>query len=670
MTSIQVAQRGTGLLRVFNEAGVLSAADVHVAVRLGRLGREDSEDVLFAAALAVRAVRSGSVCLELARMREIGVDADESRDGVTGIDPATLPWPETDRVLTALRASPLVQGGQAGPLRPLRVVEADADGGALLYLDRYYQQEQTLRRALVERSADHPVVDTALVRTELDRLFADPLGEGPDRQRLAAALAATHWTTVVAGGPGTGKTHTIARILALLSAHRRATPKLPALRIALAAPTGKAAARLQEAVRDQAAELGLPELTASTLHRLLGWQRGRTTRFRHHAHNRLPYDVVVVDETSMVSLTMMSHLFSALRPDTRLILVGDPDQLASVDAGAVLADLVAGPVVGVPNPALRELLTSDTGSASAAARAGEETASADDSAVVTDAVARTPAGDGGSVSANPAGQDVDSLSALEMRRLQGGIVRLTRGRRFGGRIADLAVAVRAGDADAALAILRAGGDDVSLCGPDDIRAVRADVTTAALAVTEAAEAGDAVGALGALESHRLLCAHRQGPFGVERWDRMAAEWAAAGGAGPEGPQAVWYPGQPLLVTANDHEARIYNGDTGVIIRRPDGSLRAALQRGSEPYLVHPTQFPSVVTVFAMTIHRSQGSQYGTVSVVLPEPESTLLTRELLYTAITRARTHVRIIGTEDAIRAAIARRVLRASGLTRTTLAT
>ncbi|MFC9963110.1 exodeoxyribonuclease V subunit alpha [Nocardia ignorata] len=670
MTSIQVAQRGTGLLRVFNEAGVLSAADVHVAVRLGRLGREDSEDVLFAAALAVRAVRSGSVCLELARMREIGVDADESRDGVTGIDPATLPWPETDRVLTALRASPLVQGGQAGPLRPLRVVEADADGGALLYLDRYYQQEQTLRRALVERSADHPVVDTALVRAELDRLFADPLGEGPDRQRLAAALAATHWTTVVAGGPGTGKTHTIARILALLTAHRRATPKLPALRIALAAPTGKAAARLQEAVRDQAAELGLPELTASTLHRLLGWQRGRTTRFRHHAHNRLPYDVVVVDETSMVSLTMMSHLFSALRPDTRLILVGDPDQLASVDAGAVLADLVAGPVVGVPNPALRELLTSDTGSASAAARAGEETASADDSAVVTDAVARTPAGDGEGVSANPAVQDVDSLSALEMRRLQGGIVRLTRGRRFGGRIADLAVAVRAGDADAALAILRAGGDDVSLCGPDDIRAVRADVTTAALAVTEAAEAGDAVGALGALESHRLLCAHRQGPFGVERWDRMAAEWAAAGGAGPEGPQAVWYPGQPLLVTANDHEARIYNGDTGVIIRRPDGSLRAALQRGSEPYLVHPTQFPSVVTVFAMTIHRSQGSQYDTVSVVLPEPESTLLTRELLYTAITRARTHVRIIGTEDAIRAAIARRVLRASGLTRTTLAT
>ncbi|MFG1770314.1 exodeoxyribonuclease V subunit alpha [Nocardia salmonicida] len=636
MTAIQVAQRGTGLLRVFNEAGVLSAADVHVAVRLGRMGREDDEDVLFVAALAVRAVRSGSVCLELARMREIGIDADETRDGATGIDPATLPWPDIDRVLTALRRSPLIRGGQSGPLRPLRIVEADAEGGALLYLDRYYQQEQTLRRVLTERSADHPAIDTELVRAQLDRLFADPLGDGPDRQRLAAALAATHWTTVVAGGPGTGKTHTIARILALLTAHRAATPKLPALRIALAAPTGKAAARLQEAVREQAAVLGLPELTASTLHRLLGWQRGRTTRFRHHEHNRLPYDVVVVDETSMVSLTMMSHLFSALRPDTRLVLVGDPDQLASVDAGAVLADLVAGPVSGAPNEALRAVL------------------GAVELPEVVDPAAVVP------------GAQAPSLTGLEQRRLQGGIVRLTRGRRFGGRIADLAVAVRAGDADTALAILRAGGDDVSLCAPDDTRAVRADVTTAALAVTAAAEAGDASGALTALESHRLLCAHRQGPFGVERWDRMAAEWAAAGGAGPEGPQSVWYPGQPLLVTANDHEARIYNGDTGVIIRRPDGSLRAALQRGSEPYLVHPTQFPAVVTVFAMTIHRSQGSQYDTVSVVLPEPESTLLTRELLYTAITRARTHVRIIGTEDSIRAAIGRRVLRASGLSRT----
>ncbi|MBF6440321.1 exodeoxyribonuclease V subunit alpha [Nocardia cyriacigeorgica] len=625
MTSIQIAQRGTGLLRAFNEAGVLSAADVHVAVRLGRLGREESESALFAAALAVRAVRSGSVCLELARMREIGIDADETWD--TTVDPASLPWPEFDDVLAALRVSPLVIGGAAGPLRPLRLVEDRRAGGPLLYLDRYYQQEQTIRRVLTERSDRHPVVDPAVVRRELDRLFATPATESgstaPDRQRLAAALAATHWTTVVAGGPGTGKTHTIARIIALLDAHQRANPKAPALRVALAAPTGKAAARLQEAVRDQAADLGLPELSASTLHRLLGWQRGRGTRFRYHEFNRLPYDVIVVDETSMVSLTMMSRLMAALRPDTRLVLVGDPDQLASVDAGAVLADLVAGPVVGAPNPVLDQII----------GRAAEPSA------------------------------DPEALTELEQARLRGGIVRLTRGRRFGGRIADLAVAVRAGDSETALGLLREGGDALSLCEPEDVAAVRADVITAARRVTEAALAGDAAAALTALESHRLLCAHRQGPFGVERWDRMAGEWAAAAGAGPESGQNTWYPGQPLLVTANDHEARIYNGDTGVVIRQPDGSLRVALQRGSEPYLVHPTQFPSVVTVFAMTIHRSQGSQYDAVTIVLPEPESTLLTRELLYTAITRARGHVRIIGTDAAIRAATARRVLRASGL-------
>ncbi|MGY4102523.1 exodeoxyribonuclease V subunit alpha [Nocardia sp. R16R-3T] len=625
MTSIQLAQRGTGLLRMFNEAGVLSAADVHVALRLGRMGRESSEEVLFAAALAVRAVRSGSVCLELHRMREIGVDADETWDAGAGIDPATLPWPDIDTVIAALRVSPLVCGGPAGPLQPLRLVGAQATG-PLLYLDRYYQQEQIIRRVLTERSGHHPKVDPAIVRRELDRLFDAPVGAAPDRQRIAAALAATHWTTVVAGGPGTGKTHTIARILALLDAHQQAHPKLPALRIAMAAPTGKAAARLQEAVREQARALTLPELTAATLHRLLGWQRGRATRFRYHEFNRLPYDVIVVDETSMVSLTMMSSLLAALRPDTRLVLVGDPDQLASVDAGAVLADLVAGPVAGAPNPVLEQVL-------------GAESIAAD---------------------SNP-----EALTDLERKRLRGGIIRLTRGRRFGGKIAELAVAVRAGEADTALALLRAGGAELSLCTPEDTAPVRGDVVRAAREVTAAALHGDAAAALTALESHRLLCAHRQGRFGVERWDRMAGEWAEAGGAGPDSHQAPWYPGQPLLVTANDHEARIYNGDTGVIVRMPDGSLRAALQRGSEPYLVHPTQFPAVVTVFAMTIHRSQGSQYDTVSVVLPEPESTLLTRELLYTAITRARRHVRIIGTDDSIRAAIDRRVLRASGLSR-----
>ncbi|PPJ27626.1 exodeoxyribonuclease V subunit alpha [Nocardia nova] len=624
MTAIAVAQRATGLLRTFNTAGVLSAADVHVALRLGRLGGESGEQVLLAAALAVRAVRSGSVCLELRRMHEIGVDGEGFDLGeAEPVDPALLPWPDVDSLCGQLRASPLVCGSPAGPLCPLRLVESE--GGPLLYLDRYYRQEQTIREVLADRAHGHPLVDPDTVRRELDRLFPGTGGPGaaPDRQRIAAAVAATSWTTVVAGGPGTGKTHTIARILALLVAHQRAVADTAPLRIALAAPTGKAAARLQESVREQAGDLDLPELTAATVHRLLGWQRNGTTRFRHHAHNRLPYDVIVVDETSMVSLTMMSRLLPAVRPDARLVLVGDPDQLASVDAGAVLADLVAGPVAGPPNPILEQIL--DTGS-------GPVTGAED-------------------------------LSERERSRLRGGMIRLTRGRRFGGRIADLAVAVRAGDAETALALLHDGGTELSLHEPDDIAEVRADVVRAARESTTAAEAGDAAAALQAMESHRLLCAHRQGPFGVERWDRMAGGWVAAAGIGTESAAGQWFPGQPLLVTANDHEARIYNGDTGVIVRSADGGLRAALQRGSEPYLVHPTQFPGVTTVYAMTIHRSQGSQYGAVTIVLPGPESTLLTRELLYTAITRARQRVRIIGTAEALEAGISRRVLRASGL-------
>ncbi|UFS98816.1 exodeoxyribonuclease V subunit alpha [Nocardia huaxiensis] len=633
MTSIQLAQRGTGVLQTFNAAGVLSAADLHVALRLGRLGGEQSVAALFATALAVRAVRSGSVCLELRRMHEIGVDAE---DGESAVDPATLPWPDVDMVIAALRVSPLVCGSPSGPLRPLRLIDppAGSDSGPLLYLDRYYRQEQTIREVLTERAATHPMVDAKLIRRELDRLFPDhgaPAGAGSataeeplDRQRLAAALAATQWTTVIAGGPGTGKTHTIARVLALLVAHQEAIPGAPALRIALAAPTGKAAARLQESVREQAGDIGLPELTAATLHRLLGWQRGGAGRFRHNEFNRLPYDVIVVDETSMVSLTMMSRLLPAVRPDARLVLVGDPDQLASVDAGAVLADLVAGPVPGRANPVLDTILDGELQSAAI----------------------------------HPGG-----LSARERDRLTGGIVRLTRGRRFGGRIADLAVAVRNGDADTAVELLRAGGTELSLHDPDDVDDVRANVLRAARAATDAALAGAASEALTALESHRLLCAHRQGPYGVERWDRLAAGWVHSAGISSDPGPGHWYPGQPLLVTANDHEARIYNGDTGVIVKSPDGTLRAALQRGTDPYLVHPTQFPGVTTVYAMTIHRSQGSQYDTVSVVLPGPESTLLTRELLYTAITRAREHVRILGTEEAIRSGIARRVLRASGL-------
>ncbi|MGI8536235.1 MAG: exodeoxyribonuclease V subunit alpha [Mycobacteriales bacterium] len=601
--------RATGLLHDFNDAGVLEVADVQVAQRLGALAREPSQEVLLAAALAVRAVRLGSTCLELDRMGKVSVDEESE------VDVAALPWPSLPAVVYALRRSPLVVGSSLGTLRPLRLV--DTDGGPLLYLDRYWRQEQSVRDALDDRMLTRPPAEAAEVLARLGTMFADAVA--PDRQRIAVALAATRWTTILAGGPGTGKTTTVARVLALLDR--------PGLRVALAAPTGKAAARLQETVREQAGALGLPaDLTAMTLHRLLGWRPDSKTRFRHNASNRLPYDVVVVDETSMVSLTMMARLLEAVRPDARLILVGDPDQLTSIDAGAVLADLVARPVSGTDDPLLEQLV-------------GPDLSAADDPAEA-------------------------ALSTLERQRLRNGIVRLSRGRRFGGTIAELAVAVRDGNADRAMELLTSGAPDVSFVSTTDVAAVRGDVIASSAAVTEAAAAGRVELALLRLEAHTLLCAHRRGPFGVAQWAGQAMGWVSAA-SGEAIEVSSWYPGQPLLVTRNDHEAKVYNGDTGVVVRRRDGDLVAAFGRGSTPVVLHPARLADLQTVYAMTIHRSQGSQYDTVSVVLPDTASSLLTRELLYTAITRARKHVRVLGTEESVRSAIERQVLRASGLRR-----
>ena len=619
MTDSRMVQRARGRLHAFNEAGILAAADIHVALRLGVLGGEDDEDVLLAAALAVRAVRSGSVCLDMNRLRDVTVDEESD------VDLDALPWPELGDVLAALRASPLVTGSDRGPLKPLRLI--DTDEGELLYLDRYFQQERTIRNVLDGRELTAPDVDVVAVRKVLDTLFVDVGGSPtapPDRQRIAAALAATRWTAVIAGGPGTGKTHTVARILALF-VHQLG----PSVRIGLAAPTGKAAARLQESVTEQSAELGLPDgITAKTVHRLLGWQRGSKSRFRHNASNRLPYDVIVVDETSMVSLTMMCRLLEAVRSDTRLILVGDPDQLTSVDAGAVLADLVARPIRATTSTDLVDVVTPDLNAQ-------------DD-------------------------PDEAALSTGEKARLANGVVRLSRGRRFGGAIAELAVAVRDGRSDRVIELLHER-HELSFHAPDDLDMLRADIVATASTVTEAAKTGRASDALKGLESHRLLCAHRQGPFGVQLWARRAMEWVGEASGSFLDP-TQWYPGQPLLLTANDHEARIYNGDTGVVVDAGGGVLMAAFQRGTEPLLVHPNVLSSVQTVYAMTIHRSQGSQYDTVSVMLPAQASSLLTRELLYTAITRAREHVRVIGTEESIRAGVDRQVLRASGLRRTIL--
>jgi exodeoxyribonuclease V alpha subunit len=363
----------------------------------------------------------------------------------------------------------------------------------------------------------------------------------------------------------------------------------------------------------------LGDLEASTLHRLLGHRPGSRTRFRHDRDNRLPFDVVVVDEASMVSLTMMARLVDALRPDCRLVLVGDPDQLASVEAGAVLGDLVH-----------REA-------------PGHE-----------------------STGAPGAGPDVADLDSAERDALARGVVRLSQVHRFSAEIQSFAEAVRCGDPDRVEEVLAQGHVGIEFVDVDPAAAgepagLRSDVVAAGVAVHEAALAGDGDAALADLAQHRLLCAHREGPYGVAYWSDRAEEWLrqaipgyAAGGR--------WYVGRPLLVTSNDYQLRLFNGDTGVVVD-VTGRPRAAFLRSGVVDLLAPSRLSDVQTVHAMSVHRAQGSQFTRVTLVLPPAGSPLLTRELLYTGLTRAKEHIRVIGTRAVLADAVRRPIVRASGL-------
>ncbi|GAC56065.1 exodeoxyribonuclease V alpha chain [Gordonia hirsuta DSM 44140 = NBRC 16056] len=613
----QVVAAEIGPLRIFNDAGVFTAADVHVARRVAALsGADIGDDELIAIALAVRAVRTGSTCVPLATIGEITPELESAEDPAAD---TVLPWPDPDRLVATLQASPLVTGCPSGPLRPLALMTSDE--GPLLYLRKYFRQEQAIRAILEQRGASRPTIDPAALEQAIDRVFG-PLvpGSDYDRQRAAAALAATSWTTVLAGGPGTGKTYTVARLLAVMEQLLGAD-----VRIGLCAPTGRAAAQMQASINDyRATSQHLSTVpVATTVHRLLGWRPDGS--FGRGAGNRLPYDVVVVDETSMLAVTMMSRLLESLREDTRLILVGDPHQLASVDAGAVLADLVDRDGTGTELP----------------------------SAFVQ--VAR------------PQGH----FTEAEERRLAGGVITLTRGHRYGGQISEVAEAIRAGDADRVVDLITgpaAGAFEsrqVSLLAPDAVEPVRRDVLRWAAQLQNAARAGQAGEALEALVSHRVLCAHRDGRHGVSGWSRQIIDWITeAGGAVP---RAGWYSGEPVLVNANDAAHQVFNGDSGVVITDTGGSsgdgLAVVFARGDEIKTLHPSQLSDASPVYAMTIHRSQGSQFGAVTVVLPELDAQLLTKELLYTAVTRARHTVQIVGTEEALRAAVGRSVQRASGL-------
>jgi exodeoxyribonuclease V alpha subunit len=600
-----------GLLAVFNDAGVLDPLDVKAAQTIARLLGETDDRVLLAAALIVRGTRYGHVCIRLDQIRDaVAVDGQDPEET------EQLPWPDIEEWTEVMAVSPLVT--EADP--PLVYQEGR------LYLSRYHHYERQVADLLLSRieggmsegSGGPPIsspwrggeayrqgryvgeAGEGLVKgapAESQPLLTRLLGEDT-RQHQAAQLALTQRVAVIAGGPGTGKTHTIAALLAALAAGDR----LPT--VAVAAPTGKAAARLGEALEAMAASLADARITArlasvqpSTIHRLLGWtwERGR---FAHNARNRLHHDLVIVDEMSMVSLPMAAKLLEAVRDDAAVVLVGDPYQLESIEAGTVLSDIVA---------------------------AGREQGSAiSDHVVVLDRVHRF---------------EEDSA------------------------IADLATAVRTGNAGATIELLRAGGDHVTWAeerasgGFDQIWSGVVDQRTR---LVELAGAGDGPGALAALNELAVLCARRTGPQGVSGWGREIERALDERFTGLRW-GSDWYPGRPVMITKNDYTQDLWNGDIGVCVKTGDG-LRVLFDRAGGRELP-PSHLGEHTTVHAMTIHKSQGSQFDEVVVVLPGEESRLLTRELLYTAVTRARTRVNLIGTEAVVRAAVERSVQRASGL-------
>jgi exodeoxyribonuclease V alpha subunit len=621
----RVAARAGGLLGEFSRAGVLSSADIHVAARLAALGGEPDERVALAAALAVRAVRHGSVCVDLTTVagtvivdieRDVGPPPGTAVDplgggavagsGHDGGTPATLAWPDPSQWVAACAAARIV-AGPARPGGPLRLA------GTRLYLDRYWEDERLVADEVDRRmAAGRHDVPLAVAGEVLERAF--PGLEARD-QRVAAEAALRLPLTVVTGGPGTGKTRTVAGILAALLRVAGPPP-----RIGLAAPTGRAAARLTESVHAQAGQAwaapvasALTGLRARTVHRLLGPLPGTRSRFRHDHRNRLPYDVVVVDETSMVSLPLMARLLEAVRPDARVVLVGDPDQLSSVEAGAVLRDVV------------------DLG---------------------------------------------------DRRGADGPVRRLRHNFRTGAaRLHALAAAVRGGDPDAVAAELARGGD-VELVDADvgswtsgslpALAGMRRDVVGVARDVARAAAEGDAVAALQGSLAHRVLCGRRTGPYGARRWAEEIERWLDAAGIQhrpPGWPPPRWPIGTPVVVTANDDDNGLANGDAGVVVARtgPDGAatggVTAAFEGPGGARLVHPDRVAHLRHAHTVTVHKAQGGEYDAVTVVLPPVGSPLLTRELLYTAVTRARTRVRVVATEAAVRAAVTTQVRRAGGL-------
>ena len=611
------------LLDTLYGEGHLADVDLHFGRLIAELDGGGGPELPLAAALASARTRDGHACLALSEVA--GRDWPRTGAGAVRL-PALEPWIE------ALDASPIVARPGDGERRPLVL-----DRQGRLYLERLRTAEQAVADGLRRLAEDDAGVDPKGLdaasggripesgpRPEpdgldaaLDRLF--PGATPDDRPRAAARTAVLRRLCVVSGGPGTGKTTTAAAIVALLVELGLAAPD----RIALAAPTGKAAARLQEAVRGQRQAL------LSRAPALEGFDPRATTVHRwllHHVRKGLAADALILDEGSMVDLTLMAQVLRALPDGARLVLLGDASQLASVQPGSVFADLC---------------------------RAGGERAEIREPAIPHSGIAKRPP---------------------QRSPLASCVVELVRNWRFDerGGLGRLAAAVVRGDAPAAVEVLRDPSDtDIELRPlPDAAAFERLAVRFAdewfAPALRRARELrGPPDEGAGPLPSFRVLCAHRVGPFGAERFNRSVERRLRA--LGLVRAHDAFYPGRPILVTRNDPRTRLSNGDTGVVLRDADGRAQVWFPELEDaeggPRLVPPARLPPHESFFALTVHRAQGSEYDEVAVVPGPADSRVATRELLYTAVTRARRRMVVYGAAESVAAAVERPTERSSGL-------
>lgn len=598
-------------LSPLHDCGAFSSLDIRFAEFLWKIADKKSQEILVAAALVSRNQHLGHICLDLPSAA--GTALKEGGHSLPLVCPALDVW------IDALRSSGVV--GDPGNFTPLVL-----DHKNRLYLHRYWEYEQTLAE-LIRKRVNSPPEPASLPENMMDLLFPSPETGETDWQKVAAFAAITRKFCVISGGPGTGKTTTAARILALLTAQSGEKK----LRIALTAPTGKAAARLQEAIVREKAKFGGKiredtESRASTIHRLLGYVPG-SPDFRHNAENPLAADVVVVDEASMVDMALMSKLVQALPEHARLILLGDKDQLASVEAGYVMGDICdTGTVHHFSEKFCRELKKFT-------------------------------------------GQNIECGAGGNEPEICDCIVQLRKNHRFreAGGIRAISQAINEGNGTKAAALLRSGQyPDISWTDLPRSRdlgsALRETILQGYADYLKHPDDPEAV--FTAFDRFRILCALRKGPFGAEEINSLAEQILST--AGILHVSGTWYTGRPVLISRNDYHLKLFNGDVGIALPDPESSGKSRVFfRGAKNAFrkFNPLRLPEHETVFAMTVHKSQGSEFDRVLLLLPARDAAVLSRELLYTGITRAVSHVQIWGTEEIFHSAVSRNIRRNSGL-------